>query len=83
MGAHLGQVTDSLGANKTAERNAGRHTVRTFTLRSGHTVTTQNAGTGRVEFITANAAGEVISSVTHSFAESVPLLRNLGGRCVR
>jgi hypothetical protein len=57
--------------------------MRTFTLRSGHTVTTQPAGTGRIEFVTANANGDVISSVIRPHAEAVPLLRTLGGNCGR
>jgi hypothetical protein len=57
--------------------------MRTFTLRSGHTVTTQPAGIGRIEFVTANAAGDVISSVIRPHAEAVPLLRTLGGTCGR
>jgi hypothetical protein len=56
--------------------------VNTFQLRTGHIVTTRRVG-NNIEFVTANAAGEVISSVTHSFTEAVPLLRTLGGNCGR
>lgn len=52
--------------------------MQTFTLHNGSTVTTQRVGSG-IEFVTANASGEIISSVTHSYAEAVPLLRTLGG----
>lgn len=51
--------------------------TRTFTLRTGHTVTATRARTGRVEFTTANPQGEVISTVQHSLADSVPLLKRL------
>ncbi|QAX94736.1 hypothetical protein HOV12_gp36 [Streptomyces phage Lilbooboo] len=52
--------------------------MQTFTLRSGHTVTTQRvAGTAQVEFTTTNPEGDVISTVRHSFSESVPLLKRL------
>ncbi|MEU9231194.1 hypothetical protein [Streptomyces subrutilus] len=54
--------------------------MQSFKLRTGHTVTTQRiAGTGRIEFVTANREGDVISSVQHPFAEAVPLLHKL--RC--
>lgn len=52
--------------------------MQTFKLFTGYTVTTQRDGEG-VAFVTRNPAGEVISSVTHSFAESVPLIKRL--RC--
>lgn len=52
--------------------------MQTFKLFTGYTVTTQRDGAG-VAFVTRNPAGEVISSVTHSFAESVPLIKRL--RC--
>lgn len=53
--------------------------MRTFNLPTGHAVTTQRVGNG-VEFVTANAKGDVISSVQHTFAEAVPLLRTLACR---
>jgi len=53
--------------------------MRTYTLPTGHTVTTQRVGE-RVEFVTSNAKGGVISSVQHTFAEAVPLLKSLACR---
>ncbi|CAD80136.1 gp13 [Streptomyces phage phiBT1] len=50
--------------------------MRTFRLPTGHTVSTQRHG-ATVEFVTRNAEGSVISTVRHSFAESVPLLKRL------
>jgi hypothetical protein len=50
--------------------------MQTFRLPSGFTITTQRVG-HNVEFTTRNADGDVISTVPHSFAESVPLLRKL------
>lgn len=52
--------------------------MQTFNLPNGFKVTTQRVG-DRIEFVTANANGDTISSVQHTFAESVPLLRTLGG----
>ena len=55
--------------------------MRTFTLPTGHTVTTKRLpGTATVEFTTTGRDGGVISTVRHSFAESVPLLRTLACR---
>jgi hypothetical protein len=52
--------------------------VRTFQLPSGHTVTTQRVpGSARIEFTTTNPEGAVISTVRHSFAESVPLIKRM------
>ncbi|WP_433858213.1 hypothetical protein [Streptomyces kronopolitis] len=51
----------------------------TFNLRSGHKVTTQRVGND-VEFVTSNPEGGVISTVRHSFAESVPLIKSLACR---
>jgi hypothetical protein len=53
--------------------------VQTFKIRGGFTVTTQRVGSN-VEFVTANADGNVISSVQHSFAEAAPLLKSLACR---
>ena len=53
--------------------------MRTFRLSSGHTVTTRRNG-ATVEFVTRNTEGEVIASVNHTFAESVPLLKSLACR---
>lgn len=53
--------------------------MRTYTLPTGHAVTTQRVG-NRVEFVTANRKGDIISSVQHPFAEAVPLLRSLACR---
>lgn len=53
--------------------------MQTFTLPTGHTVTTQRVGSN-VEFVTANDDGDVISTVQHSFAESVPLIKRLACR---
>jgi len=50
--------------------------MQTFTLPTGHTVSTQRVG-ANVEFVTRNTDGDVISTVQHSFAESVPLLKRL------
>ena len=50
--------------------------MHTFTLSTGHTVTTQRVG-DKIEFVTANKDGEVISTVYHTFAEAVPLIRRL------
>lgn len=50
--------------------------MQTFPLPTGHTVTTQRVG-NLIEFVTRGAAGDVISSVTHSFAESVPLIKRM------
>lgn len=52
--------------------------MQTFKLANGGTITAQRAGTA-IEFVTRNAQGEVISSVTRGFAESVPLIKRL--RC--
>lgn len=51
-------------------------TMRTFNLPTGHTVTTRRAGNA-VEFVTRGTSGDVISSVRHSFAESVPLIKRM------
>lgn len=48
----------------------------TYELRSGHTVTTQRVGAG-IEFTTRNAEGETISTVQHTYADAVPLIRKL------
>lgn len=61
------------------DTNERRSTVQTFTLPTGHKVTTQRVG-ANVEFVTANADGDVISTVQHSFAESVPLIKRLACR---
>ncbi|WP_199809820.1 MULTISPECIES: hypothetical protein [unclassified Streptomyces] len=53
--------------------------MQTFTLASGHTITTQRDGAG-IEFVTRNADGDVISSVTRTFGESVPLIKRLACR---
>lgn len=53
--------------------------MQTFTLPTGHTVTTQRVG-NNVEFVTSNATGNVISTVQHSFAEAVPLIKRLACR---
>jgi hypothetical protein len=53
--------------------------MQTFTLSSGFTVTTQRVGQN-IEFTTRNADGDVISTVPHSYSESVPLLRKLACR---
>ncbi|AFU62228.1 hypothetical protein TG1_33 [Streptomyces phage TG1] len=53
--------------------------MQTFTLPTGHSVTTQRVG-ANVEFVTRNAEGGVISTVQHSFAEAVPLLKSLACR---
>ncbi|MFJ8955605.1 hypothetical protein ACIRO1_36495 [Streptomyces sp. NPDC102381] len=55
--------------------------MRTFALPTGHTVITKRLpGTPVIEFTTTNRNGDVISTVRHSFAESVPLLRTLACR---
>lgn len=53
--------------------------MQTFKLLSGHTVTTQRVG-ANIEFVTNNPEGDVISTVQHSFAESVPLIKRLACR---
>jgi hypothetical protein len=50
--------------------------MKTFTLPTGHKVTTQRVG-NVIEFVTSGPAGDVISSVRHSFAESVPLIKRM------
>lgn len=50
--------------------------MQTFKLPSGHTVSTERKGVD-VEFTTRGADGNVISTVQHSFAEAVPLLRKM------
>jgi hypothetical protein len=52
--------------------------MQTFRLANGATVTAARQGAG-IEFVTRNAQGEVISSVTRTFADSVPLIKRL--RC--
>lgn len=52
--------------------------MQTFTLTNGGKITTQRVG-DNIEFVTTNATGDVISTVQHSFAESVPLIKRL--RC--
>ncbi|MEW2302600.1 hypothetical protein AB0958_21950 [Streptomyces sp. NPDC006655] len=50
--------------------------MQTYRLTSGHTVTIQRGRPG-IEFVTRNAQGETISSVTRSLADSVPLIKRL------
>lgn len=51
--------------------------MQSFTLPlTGHTVATQRVGND-IEFVTRNLSGDVISSVRHSFAESVPLIKRM------
>lgn len=50
--------------------------MQTFTLTNGGKITTQRVG-DNIEFVTYAPTGSVISTVQHSFAESVPLIRSL------
>jgi hypothetical protein len=50
--------------------------MNTYKLRSGYTVTTARTGNA-IEFVTRNERGEAVSTVNHSFAEAVPLVRKL------
>ncbi|WP_327253188.1 hypothetical protein [Streptomyces sp. NBC_01244] len=52
--------------------------MQSFRLRTGHKVTAQRVDND-IEFVTYGRNGDVISSVRHSFAESVPLIRRM--RC--
>jgi len=52
--------------------------MQTFKLANGATITAERNGAG-IEFVTRNAQGETISSVTRTFADSVPLIKRL--RC--
>jgi hypothetical protein len=52
--------------------------VQTFKLPTGHVVTTERVpGAAEIQFTTRNGEGDVISTVHHSFAESVPLIRRM------
>lgn len=52
--------------------------MQTFKLPTGLTVTTRRVpGTATIEFTTARRDGEVISTVHHSFADAVPLIKSL------
>ena len=53
--------------------------MQTFTLTNGARITTQRVG-DNIEFVTYGTAGNVISTVQHSFAESVPLIKSLACR---
>lgn len=50
--------------------------MQRFTLPTGHTVTTQRVGNS-VEFVTTGTDGNVISTVQHTFAEAVPLIKRM------
>lgn len=55
--------------------------MQTFKLPTGLTVTTRRVPrTATIEFTTTNRAGDVISTVHHSFAESVPIIKSLACR---
>lgn len=52
--------------------------MQTFKLPTGHVVTTERVpGAAEIQFTTRNGEGDVISTVNHSFAESVPLIRRM------
>ncbi|MGW1859338.1 hypothetical protein [Streptomyces collinus] len=55
--------------------------MQTFKLINGFTITAERVGAG-IEFVTRNAQGEVTSSVTRGFAESVPLIKRLACRAL-
>lgn len=53
--------------------------MQTFPLTNGARITTQRVG-DRIEFVTYGTTGDAISTVQHSFAESVPLIKRLACR---
>ncbi|MDX2590964.1 hypothetical protein PV343_01320 [Streptomyces sp. WI03-4A] len=65
----------------TAPSTERRSPVQTFKLINGFTITAERVGAG-IEFVTRNAQGEVTSSVTRGFAESVPLIKRLACRAL-